>query len=161
MFAGVTFVVIHTAISLIALLLGIPAIAGLVGRPVAPKWTGWFVVFALATSVTGFLFPFTGVTPAFATGIVATLVLAATIWARYGALSIGAWRWVDAAGIVVSTYLLAFVTVVQAFLKIPPLKALAPTGSEPPFAIVQGLVLLAFVAVGFFAVRTYRPRGMF
>ena len=33
-------------------------------------------------------------------------------------------------------------------MKVPPLHALAPTASEPPFAIVQGILLLIFIALG-------------
>jgi hypothetical protein len=54
-------------------------------------------------------------------------------------------------------YLNAFVAVVQAFQKIPALKALAPTGSEPPFAVAQLVVLAAFVAFGVLAVRKFHP----
>jgi hypothetical protein len=49
------------------------------------------------------------------------------------------------------------VLVVQSFLKIPALHALAPNGSEPPFAIAQGAVLLFYVAIGYLAVRRFRP----
>ena len=58
----------------------------------------------------------------------------------------------------VSQYLNVFVLVVQLFLKVPALHALAPTGSEPPFAIVQAIVLLLHVGIGFLALRRFHPR---
>jgi len=39
----------------------------------------------------------------------------------------------------------------------PFLTPLAPTQSEPPFAVVQLLVLAIFVALGVLAVRMYHP----
>jgi hypothetical protein len=157
MFGGETFVVIHTAISLIGLVLGIPTLLGLYGKPVTPIVTNSFLVVALATSVTGFMFPFSGVTPAFATGIVATAILIPTIYARFYTPLSGAWRWIYAAGLVASEYLLAFVTVVQLFLKVPALAAVAPGGAGPVFGAVQLVVLAAFVTLGWRAVRTYQP----
>jgi hypothetical protein len=46
---------------------------------------------------------------------------------------------------------------VQAFLKQPFLKPLAPTQSEPPFVVAQGIVLLTFLLLGFLALRAFRP----
>ncbi len=48
---------------------------------------------------------------------------------------------------------------IQAFLKVPALHALAPSvpPSEPPFAVVQGLVLLLFVLVIIGAWRRFHP----
>jgi hypothetical protein len=157
MFGGENFVVIHTAISLIGLVLGIAAVAGLYGKPVTPFVTNSFLFFALATSVTGFMFPFSGVTPAFATGIVATVILIPTIYARLYTQAAGSWRWIYAAGLVASEYLLAFVTVVQLFLKVPALAELAPGGAGPVFGAVQLVVLAAFIYLGWRAARTYKP----
>ena len=157
MFGGENFVVFHTAISLIGLVLGVSAVIGLFSKPTTPIITNSFLIAALATSVTGFMFPFGGVTPAFATGIVATLILIPTIYARFYTQTTGAWRWIYAAGLVASEYLLAFVTVVQLFLKVPALAEVAPDGAGPVFGAVQLLVLAAFVYIGWRAVRLYQP----
>jgi hypothetical protein len=151
------FKIFHTAISLIALVMGIFVIEGLAFRPVKAFWTPWFLGIAVATSVTGFMFPFNGVTPAFVTGIIALIVLAPTIYGNWVAHFRGAWRWIYAAGIVLSTYFLASVTVVQLFLKIPALHALAPMGSEPAFGVTQLVVLALFAWLGFVSVRRFRP----
>ena len=50
-----------------------------------------------------------------------------------------------------------FVLVVQGFVKVQALHDLAPTQSEPPFAIVQGIVLLVFIALGILAAIKFRP----
>jgi hypothetical protein len=60
-------------------------------------------------------------------------------------------------GAILALYLNAFVAVVQAFTKIPAVKALAPTQAEPPFAIAQGLLLVVFIALGIRAVMKFRP----
>jgi uncharacterized membrane protein len=147
---------IHTAISLVALALGIPVIARLFGGRYSSRWTTWFLITAIATSVTGFFFPFAGVTPAFVTGIVALAILAIVIVARQKFRLAGHWRWIYAAGMVVSVYLLAFVGVVQAFLKVPFLNAFAPTQTELPFLIAQVGTLAAFVVLGVLAALKFK-----
>ena len=138
----------HTIISLIALFLGIPVIAAMLGGRVSNPWTKWFLIFAIACTVTGFMFPFGGVTPAFATGLVASAVFAVVLVAAYVFHYTGHWRWLYAGGVVISVYLLAFVGVVQAFLKVPFVNALAPTQTELPFLVAQIGVLVAFVVLG-------------
>jgi hypothetical protein len=51
------------------------------------------------------------------------------------------------------------VLVAQLFQKTPALKELAPTQSEPPFGIAQGLVLVAFVVLGISAFRRFPLTG--
>jgi hypothetical protein len=147
---------VHTAISVIGVVLGIGVVRQLLAARVDPTWTKWFLVFAIATSVTGYFFPFAGVTPAQIVGAVALVILAAVLVAMKNG-RVGAWRWVYAIGMVVSTYLLVFVGVVQGFKHVPFLTPLAPTGSEPPFQIAQLVVLVLFVALAIQAVRKFRP----
>ena len=150
------FTQFHTGISLMALILGVPTIAGLLGKPVTPFTVYAFLILALATSLTGFMFPITMLTPALIVGALATLVLIATFYALLVAKNAGAWRTVSAIGIVVSEYLLAFVTIVQSFLKIPALAQYAPDGAGPVFGTVQLVVLAGFVWLGWRAVRHVR-----
>ncbi len=147
---------IHTLISLVALAFGIPTILRLMGRPAARRWTRWFLAAAVATTATGFLFPFSGVTPAFATGIVASAILGLVLAARSVFRLAGHWRWIYSSGLVVSVYLIAFVGVVQAFLKVPFLFALAPTQTELPFLVAQLGTLAAFAALGVLAAIRFR-----
>lgn len=156
-FASTGFTLFHTALSLIAILTGLVVLRGLIRNEALNSWTLWFLVTTVATTLTGFLFPFRGFTPAIGTGIVSTAVLAATIPARYAFHLAGAWRRIYVIGAVVSLYLNCFVLVVQSFLKVPALHALAPQGTEPPFAIAQGVVLLLAMVSGYLAVRRFRP----
>lgn len=154
------FTLFHTALSLIAIVVGIPAMSGLLGRTPQHRATEAFLALAIATSVTGFLFPFNGVTPAFLTGIAAMLVLGAVLLARYRFAGVPLARRVYAGGMVVSLYLLVFVAVVQAYLKVPFLNRLAPTGTEPAFVGTQLAVLLGFAVLGVAAVRAAGPAGL-
>lgn len=147
--------IVHTVLSFIAIGFGIAATAGLFRGVHSTIWTKGFFATAAAVTLTGFIFPFTGVTPAFATGIVSIVILLAWLFAHRRA-RVGAWRSIYAAGIVASLYLLIFVTIAQAFLKIPTLRALAPTGSEPPFAVVQIIALIIFIVIGVAALRRFR-----
>jgi hypothetical protein len=148
--------IVHTILSFIAIGLGIIATVGLFGGSHSSGWTKGFFFTALAVTLTGFIFPFTGVTPAFATGIVSMAVLLAWLIAYRSHLA-GSWRRIYALGIVASLYLLVFVTIAQAFQKIPFLQALAPSGSGAPFAITQIVALVVFIAIGVGLLRRFRP----
>ncbi len=152
------FTLIHAAISLLALLAGIPVVAALSHSRIATPWTSAFLVLAILASLTGFLFPIHGLTPALTTGIVACLVFAVVLMARYSLQLGGAGRWLYAVGMVISLYLLVFVAIAQAFQEIGLLRDLAPTGKEAPFAIVQLVVLIGFAALAVRAARRFRPR---
>jgi hypothetical protein len=47
----------------------------------------------------------------------------------------------------IALHLNFFVLILQAFLKVPMLKATAPTQSEPPFLLTQSVVLVLFIAL--------------
>lgn len=147
---------VHTAISLIAIVAGIVAVKHLFDGRIDRFWTRLFLWMAILTSVTGYFFPFAGVTPAQIVGLLALAILAAVLLAAWRQ-RLGHWRWIYAGGVVASLYLLCFVLVVQSFKHVPFLNPLAPTGSEPPFKVAQLVVLVLFVAVGFGAVRKFRP----
>ena len=83
--------------------------------------------------------------------------MALTFYALYAKKLFGGWRRVYVVTAVIALYLNFFVLIVQSFLKIPALHQLAPQGNEPPFAIAQGIVLLAFIALGIAAARKFHP----
>lgn len=147
----------HTAISIVAILTGIIVVAGLFKAVADGFWTTIFLATAILTSATGFLFPFNGVLPSHIVAVIALVVLALTLLARYGFGMDGPGRWVYASGIVFSLYFLVFVGIAQAFAKIPALRAAAPTQSELPFALTEGLTLVIFVALAIAASRSFRP----
>ncbi len=157
MFDPTTLVGFHTWLSLIGLAAGFVVTVGLIRGRGLPGWTGLFLVTAVATSVTGFVFQITKVTPALIVGVVALVTLAAAIAARYRYGMQGRWRALYVVTAVFNVYLLAFVGIAQSFQKVPALKALAPTGSEPPFLVAQVVVLILFVALGVAAARLFRP----
>ncbi len=109
----------------------------------------------MATSATGFGFPFFAFLPSHGVGIVSLVVLAVAIIARYAKHLAGAWRWIYAVGAVVALYLNVFVLIVQLFRKVPALAAIAPTQSEPPFFVAQLLVMALFIWLGIAAVRRF------
>lgn len=156
-FGTAGFTLFHVALSLIGIVAGVVVLRGLIRNDALNTWTLVFLVTTVATTLTGFLFPFRGFTPAIGTGLVSTLVLVATISARYAFQLAGPWRWIYVVGAVFSLYLNCFVLVVQSFLKVPALQALAPQGTEPPFAIAQAVVLMLLVIAGYLAVRRFRP----
>ena len=151
------FILVHVALSLVGIVSGLVWLAGLLGRPIHTRWTHVFLATTTLTTLTGFLLPFSSLTPAVAVGLVSTALLAVALAAYYRFHLAGFWRPVFVVTALIALYLNVFVLVVQSFLKIGPLNALAPTGSEPPFAAVQAVVLVLFVIAGFQALR--RKRG--
>jgi hypothetical protein len=147
----------HVILSLIAIVAGIPVVAKMISPGVLTRWTTSFFAFTIGTTATGFLFPFNGVTPAFITGLVSSAVLIVALYALYGRRLARPWRAVYVVTVLIAFYLNVFVLVVQSFQKLPFLNALAPTGSEPPFAIAQGIVLLGFLSLGWLALRRFNP----
>jgi hypothetical protein len=150
------FTLIHVLISLVGITSGFGMLSGMLAGTLYPRWNTLFLATTTATTVTGFFFPFRGFTPAFATGIVSMLVLLAAIYALYGKQLSGPWRKVYAINAIVALYLNVFVLIVQLFQKMPVLRELAPTQSEPAFAITQGALLIAFVALGFATTSRFR-----
>ena len=159
MIAGLTpFTFIHVLISLAGIVSGLVVLSGMLRTKRMNGWTQVFLVTTIATSVTGFFFPFHGITPAIAFGILSLILLCLAIVGRYVLNLSGAGRLLYVVCALVALYLNCFVLVVQSFLKVPMLHALAPKGSEPPFAIAQGLVLLFFLVTGYLSARRFRPR---
>lgn len=153
------YTIIHTLISLVAIFSGIVVLLGMLAGHRLDGWTKWFLITAVATTVTGFFFPFHGLTPAFMLGTITVPILAITIYARYPKQLAGAWRWVYVIGAVLSLYFNLFVLVVQSFEKLPALHALAPTQTESPFKFTQLTVLLVSILLAIIAVIRFRPQS--
>jgi hypothetical protein len=132
----------------------------MLGAQRMPGWTARVLATTLLTSVTGFMFPSTTVTPAAIFGAISLAVLAVALLALYVFQANGAWRWIYVVTALFALYLNVFVLVVQAFQKIAFLHPLAPNGSEPPFLVAQTIVLLTFLWLGFGAVRKFHPEAM-
>jgi len=142
-----TYTLIHVIISLVGIASGLVVAFGLMGGKRLDGWTALFLVSTVATSVTGFGFPFEHLSPAHKVGIISLVVLAVAILARYAFHLAGAWRRIYVITAMIALYLNVFVLVVQSFEKVPTLKGLAPTQSEPPFLVAQVAVLVLFVVL--------------
>ncbi|MGP0067537.1 MAG: hypothetical protein ACLQGP_28575 [Isosphaeraceae bacterium] len=153
-----TFTAIHVIISLLAIASGLVVVFGLIARKRLDSLTAFFLVTTIATSVTGFGFPIHGVTPGIVLGVISLVVLAIAVYARYVGHLAGRWRLVYVVTAVVALYLNVFVLIAQSFQKVPVLNALAPTGSEPPFAIAQAVALAAFIALGILGGKRFRTQ---
>ncbi len=155
MIFGMTiFTFVHVVLSLIGIFSGFVVVLGLLTAKQLNGWTALFLATTLATSVTGFLFPFHKFLPPHAIGIVSLLVLAVAIPALY-VFHLASWRRTYVVGAVIALYLNVFVLIAQFFMKIPALKALAPTQSEPPFLGRQVVVMLIFIVPGVLAARRF------
>ncbi|BAT60149.1 hypothetical protein GJW-30_1_02685 [Variibacter gotjawalensis] len=147
----------HTILSLVALVAGFPVLRRLLASQMPPLWTGVFLITSILTCLTGFGFPFDKLLPSHYTGIITLGVIALALIARYVFHLRGGWRGIYAAAIVLAFYFNVFVFVVQLFQKVTALRALAPTQSEPPFAIAQIAVLAVFAYLTYRSARTFRP----
>ena len=150
--------IFHVLVSLVAIVAGIPVVRAFIRNADYSGWTRNYIIFTALTLVTSFLFPFNGFTPAIGVGIICIVIFIPTFWAwRRGRT--GSWNLVYVLGSIVLLYFNCFVLIVQSFLKIPVLHALAPAGNEPPFAVAQGILLVAAIIVGVLSVRASRVRS--
>jgi hypothetical protein len=151
------FTLLHVVITLIAIGSGLIAVGGMFAAHSLPGTTALFLLTTVLTSVTGFLFPIHGFTPALGVGIISCVILAVALYAYYGKRLVGAWRWIYVITAIAALYFNVFVLVAQSFVKVAALNALAPTQSEPPFVIAQVAVMAIFILLGLIAVITLRP----
>lgn len=152
-----TYTTIHVIISLIGIASGLIVLAGLLGGRLLTPWNGLFLITTVLTSITGFGFPFTKVTPGIILGILSLIVLAAALFALYVRHLNGAWRRTYVITAMIALYFNTFVLVVQLFEKVPAFHALAPTQTEAPFKIAQLLLLVFFAVLIGAAAKRYRP----
>jgi hypothetical protein len=141
------FTFFHVLLSLVGIGSGFVVLFGLLTSKWFVRWNTLFLATTAATSVTGFLFPFHCFLPSHAVGTLSLLVLAIAVLARYRFHLVGGWRKTYAITALVALYFNVFVLIAQMFQKVPALKALAPTQSEPPFQMAQLTILVLFVAL--------------
>jgi hypothetical protein len=146
------FTLIHVAIGLVGIGSGLVVMFGLLTGRSFNGWTAVFLATTIATSVTGFGFPFVRFLPSHAVGILSLVLLTFTLLALYRFHLAGSWRWIYVTTAVAALYFNVFVAVVQAFEKVEALKATAPTQSEPPFVFTQAILLGLFVLMAILAV---------
>jgi hypothetical protein len=151
-----TFTLFHVILSLVGIAAGLVVLHGMLAGKRLENWTIVFLATTVATSVTGFMFPFHQLLASHKVGILSLIVLAIAIPARYTFHLAGRWRTTYVVTAMIALYFNVFVLIAQAFQKVPPLKALAPTGSEPPFLITELVVMVLFIYLGFKAVKNFR-----
>lgn len=154
------FTFVHVLLSLVGIGSGFIVVFGLLKGRRLDGWTALFLTTTVATSVTGFLFPFHHFMPSHALGIISLLILAVAIPARYVFRLAGPWRKTYVISAVAALYFNVFVAIVQAFRKIPALNAVAPTQSEAPFVVVQLMVMALFIALGILAAIKFRSEQL-
>jgi hypothetical protein len=152
-----SFTVLHVILSLIGIVSGLVVLVGMWAARRLEGWTALFLASTVATSLTGFLFHSAHFGPPHVVGLISLVLLVLAILAFYSYHLAGSWRWVYVVTAVAALYFNVFVGVVQAFQKLPLLQPLAPTGSEPPFLIAQGLVFIAFVVFALVALKRFYP----
>jgi hypothetical protein len=147
---------VHVVISLIGIVSGLVVTYGLLRSQRMDGLTALFLVTTVATSLTGFLFPFHKLLPSHILGVISLVLLAFAIAGRYAFNLAGAWRRVYSITVVLSLWLNVFVLIAQLFMKVPALHPLAPTGSEPPFLVAQTVVMIIFIALAVLAAKNFR-----
>jgi uncharacterized membrane protein SirB2 len=155
-----TFTFVHVALSLVGIGSGFVVMSGLLSGRAREGWTALFLVTTVATSVTGFGFPFDHLLPSHMVGIVSLVVLAVAILARYGQHLEGAWRWTYVVCAAAALYLNVFVGVAQAFMKVSALHALAPQQTEAPFLVAQVIVLALFIVLAVLAAKRFHGESI-
>ena len=145
------FTFLHVAISLIAIAAGLLVLLAMIGGRDLKPLTALFLLTTALTSLTGFLFPFKGVTPGIVVGILSLIVLALAMIARRRG-----WPGTYAITATLALYFNVFVLIVQSFEKVPSLHALAPTQTETPFKVAQLFTLVLFVVLTTLAFRKSR-----
>ena len=146
-----TFTLIHVVISLIGILAGLVVVYGFLTGKRLPGWNLVFLVMTIATSVTGFFFPFHGITPGIVVGVISLVVLAMAVVA-----CARKWSTTYIVTAIVAEFFNVLVLIVQSFEKIAPLHALAPKGTEPITNVAKIVALVLFVVLGWAAVRRGR-----
>src|SRR3978361_2214284 len=158
-----TFVLVHVIISLIGIVAGFIVMFAMLGSNRTPGWTALFLLLTILTSATGFLIPplvSDKLLPSHIIGALSLVLLLIACIALYATKLSGSWRWIYAVTALLALYFNTFVLVIQSFLKIPALTAIAPGNppAGPVFAVVQGVVLVFFVLMIIGAVRRFRPQ---
>jgi hypothetical protein len=142
------FTAVHVVISLIGIVTGLIVMYGLLTAQPSGL-TRIFLITTALTSLTGFFFPFEGFKPSYVVGALSLVVLGVA----WRALNHGS-RKLYVITATIGLYFNCFVLVAQSFAKVPALHELAPTQSEPPFAIAQVVLMVIFIVLSWRAVRT-------
>jgi hypothetical protein len=151
-----TYTILHVIISLIGIGSGFIVLFGLINSKLLSPWNVVFLVTTILTSLTGFAFPNTKVTPGIILGILSMIVLAIALVALYVFHLKGGWQRTYAITAMIALYFNVFVLIAQTFEHVPAFHALAPTGTETPFKVAQTLLLVLFAVLITAAAKKFR-----
>lgn len=151
------YTLIHTLISLVGIVAGAVMAIGLLRSKLTPTWSAVFFISTALTCLTGFFFPFHGFKPSYVVGVLTLIVLGIAVSARYQHQLAGRWRLMYVVSSLTAFYFNVFVLIVQSFLKIPVLHALAPTQQESPFKLAQVMALVLFAELGYLVHKKFNP----
>jgi hypothetical protein len=154
------FTLVHVLLSLIGILSGLIVAFGMLAAKRLEGTTVIFLATTVLTSVTGFFFPFHGITPGIVIGLLSLVALAIAIYARYSRHLASHWRATYVVTAMIALYFNCFILVVQLFEKVPALRAIDPTQSGPPFKITQLIVLVLFVVLTIATTLKFRPASL-
>jgi hypothetical protein len=154
-----TFTLVHVVLSLIGIVSGIVVLLGMFSSKTLNGMTAVFLITTALTSITGFMFPFNGVTPGIIVGAISMVALALAVAARYAFKMQGAWRWIYIVTSGMALFLNVLVLIIQSFQKLPALHALAPNENDPAALITKIVALAAFVVLTIQAVRKFHPQA--
>jgi hypothetical protein len=149
------FTILHVILSLAGITAGLIAVPELAANKLS-RLTGFFLSTTALTSLTGFLFPFHGVTPGIILGILSMFVLLLAAIALYAGKLHRGWRGVYVISATIALWFNVFVLFAQLFAKVPALKAIAPTQSSPAFGATQLVVLMLFIVLAIRSVKGFR-----
>ncbi len=150
-----TFTYLHVALSLIGIGAGLTVVIGMINRRRLVAVTALFLITTALTSLTGFLFPFKGMTPGIVIGILSIIALVLAVLARRRVQTSDVWRGTYVITSVLALFFNFFVLIVQSFRNISTLHALAPTQTELPFKVAQLAALVLFGVLGTLAFRKF------
>jgi len=145
--------VVHTAVSLIALLAGVLVLRGILASRRPGGAAAFFLAAMAVTDVTGFMFASQRVGPGHIVGALSLVVLVPTVLAATVRNLTGAWRWSYVGGVTALLYLDAVIAILQLFARLPPVRA----GGLPVLVATQLAVLAAFAWLGVRAARRFHP----
>lgn len=151
------YTIVHVVMSLVGIGSGIFVMVGFLTSQRLDRSTSFFLATTTLTSVTGFGFPAEHITPAHIVGILSLSVLGLAVYARSVRHLQGNWRGLFIISSSIAFYLNAFVLVVQLYLKVPVLKAIAPSQTEPAFVISQSILIVGFIILALLSLKRFHP----
>ena len=151
-----TLTIVHVALSLIGIAMGFLVIFQMIGGKALGGLNTLFLVTTILTSVTGFFFPISKVTPGLVIGTISLMILAIALFALYSKKLAGGWRTTYVVTAVIAQFFNVLVLIVQSFMKIRALHAMAPTGEEAIVKIVQACALVLLMVLGYMAAKNFK-----